>query len=313
MRKVFTLLIILFSCSLMFAQVNIVNKGKSKSSIVVLTESKDNQFAAEIMQRFIYEMTDVELPIKNRKSYKKGDIVISNESDDNITFGGFKISTKNDILSISGNKGRGTLYGVITVLERHWGVDYWGEFEYSVKHTPDLALPKMSFVENPSFKYRQTQFYGIATDPLYKAWNRLNNPDEFFAANYWVHTFDKLLPSSVYGESNPEFYAFYNGQRNPGKAGQWCLTNDELFEIAAERIDSIFKANPEMNIISVSQNDGNYTNCTCPSCKAIDDYEEAFSGSLIAFVNRLAERFSDKEISTLAYLYTMKPPKHIKP
>lgn len=39
-----------------------------------------------------------------------------------------------------------------------------------------------------------------------------------------------------------------------GKASQWSLTNDELFEIVAQRIDSIFKANPGMNMISVSQN-----------------------------------------------------------
>lgn len=79
------------------------------------------------------------------------------------------------------------------------------------------------------------------------------------------------------------------------------------------RLDSIFKANPDKHIISVSQNDGNYTNCQCDACKAIDEHEGALSGSLIHFINKLAARFPDKEISTLAYLYTMKPPKHVKP
>ena len=65
--------------------------------------------------------------------------------------------------------------------------------------------------------------------------------------------------------------------------------------------------------MSVSQNDGNYTNCTCDACKAIDDYEGALSGSIITFLNKLAARFPDKEFSTLAYLYTMNPPKHVKP
>lgn len=65
--------------------------------------------------------------------------------------------------------------------------------------------------------------------------------------------------------------------------------------------------------MSVSQNDGNYTNCTCDACKAIDDYEGALSGSVITFLNKLAVRFPDKEFSTLAYLYTMNPPKHVKP
>jgi hypothetical protein len=58
-------------------------------------------------------------------------------------------------------------------------------------------------------------------------------------------------------------------------------------------------------MISVSQNDGNNTNCSCPECKAVDEYEGSPSGNLIRFLNKLAERFPDKEFSTLAYLYSM--------
>ncbi len=313
MKNLYIFLVFLFSSSVMIGQVTIIEKGKSKSSIIIETENANNRQAAEILKRFILEISRVDLPIEIGVKAKKGDILIVNKDDMGINFDGFKLSTEDGVATIIGNNGKGVIYGVLTILERYWNVDYWGEFEYSLVKTNFLSLPKMNYVENPSFKYRQTQFYGITTDPIYKLWNRLSTPDEYFAANYWVHTFDKLLPSSEYGVSNPEFYAYYNGQRNPGKAGQWCLTNDELFEIVANRVDSIFKANPGMNMISVSQNDGNYTNCTCLSCKAIDDHEGAFSGSLIAFVNRLAERFPDKEISTLAYLYTMKPPKHITP
>ena len=87
------------------------------------------------------------------------------------------------------------------------------------------------------------------------------------------------------------------------------VSNPEVFEIVAQRVDSIFKANPD----KLSQNDGNYTNCTCDVCKAIDDREGALSGSIITFLNKLATRFPDKEFSTLSYLYTMNTPKHVKP
>lgn len=66
-------------------------------------------------------------------------------------------------------------------------------------------------------------------------------------------------------------------------------------------------------MISVSQNDGNRTNCTCPDCARIDSIEGGPTGSLIYFLNKLAERMPDKQFSTLAYLYTMHPPKNIKP
>ena len=229
-----------------------------------------------------------------------------------VTEDGFSLSTKDGILRISGT-GNGTVYGVVTLLEQYLGVDYWGENEYSFRPSRTIKLPLIDKIDNPAFRYRQTQCYAIRTDSIYKWWNRLEEPNEVFAAGYWVHTFDKLLPASVYGKDHPEYYSYFKGKRHPGKASQWCLTNPEVFEIVAQRIDSIFKANPDKHIMSVSQNDGNYTNCTCDACKAIDDYEGALSGSIITFLNKLAARFPDKEFSTLAYLYTMNPPKHVKP
>ena len=153
----------------------------------------------------------------------------------------------------------------------------------------------------------------MSIDPLYKTWHRLEQPGEIFAADYWVHTFDRILPSDKYGVAHPEYYSFINGERRPGAASQWCLTNPDLFEIVAGQVDSIFKANPQQKMISVSQNDGNFTNCSCDECKSIDDAEGGPSGSIIYFMNKLASRFPEKEFSTLAYLYSMTPPKNIKP
>ena len=104
-----------------------------------------------------------------------------------------------------------------------------------------------------------------------------------------------------------------DGVRRPGSASQLCLTHPDVLEIVTHRVDSIFKANPGMKMISVSQNDGNNTYCTCPECSALDAGEGGPTGSLIHFINRLAARFPDKEFSTLAYQYTMQPPAHVKP
>ncbi|MGV8827303.1 MAG: DUF4838 domain-containing protein [Breznakibacter sp.] len=296
----------------LFAQVTLVQKGKSRSTIVVAGDGVDQQ-AAVLLQDFFKRLSGAVLPIKQDVQPNKGDVVIGTLHNDGVEEDGFHLSTMDGILRISGGTGKGVLYGVVTLLEKYWGVDYFGEHEFSVPHRTDLSLPKLDLIDNPAFRYRQTQFYGMANDSLYKIWRRLESPNEVFAANYWVHTFDKLLPSDEFGQSHPEYYAFFKGKRHPGKASQWCLTNPALFEIVSRRIDSIFIAHPDKHIISVSQNDGNYTNCTCPNCKAIDDHEGAFSGSLITFINKLAARFPDKEFSTLAYLYTMNPPKHVKP
>ena len=294
------------------AQVHLIKNGKSKSAIVLTENNTESRTAANLLNRFIHETSGCSLPIVEKSKPRKGDIVLRFTDTAPVNSDGFKLSTDHGMLTIEG-KDKGIVYGAVTVLEDYFGVDYWGENEYRIRPSKEIVIPETNRIENPAFTYRQTQNYALETDTIYKWWNRLEVPKEEFAAGYWVHTFDKLLPSAVYGETHPEYYAYFNGKRNPGKASQWCLSNPEVFEIVAQRIDSIFKANPQQDLICVSQNDGNYTNCTCPACKATDEYEGALSGSVIHFLNKLADRFPDKRFATLAYLYTMNPPKHVKP
>lgn len=295
------------------AQVSLVKKGKPTARIILSDDTSAERTAANLLQNFIQKISGSSLPIHCNQTAKKGDVLISSHQElPSVTSDGFSLSTQHGILKISGGNDNGVVYGVVTLLEQYLGVDYWGENEYSFTPRKTITLPLIDKIDNPAFRYRQSQCYATR-DSLYKWWYRLEEPSEVFAATYWVHTFDKLLPSDVYGKTHPEYYSFFKGKRHPGKASQWCLTNPDVFEIVSQRIDSIFKANPDKHIISVSQNDGNYTNCTCDSCKAIDDREGALSGSVITFLNKLAVRFPDKEFSTLAYLYTMNPPKHLKP
>lgn len=294
------------------AQIDLVKGGKTKSVIVLQQDSRENRTAANILRLFVGRISGADIPIVTDKVVKKGDILIGAEAPDGVKEDGYALSTSGGILKISG-EANGVVYGAVSLLEDYLGVDYWGENEYSLKKSDNISLPLIEKVDNPAFRYRQTQCYATKNDSIYKWWNRLEEPQEEFAAGYWVHTFDKLLPAEVYGEKHPEYYAYFNGKRNPGKASQWCLSNPEVFEIVSQRIDSIFKANPDKKLICVSQNDGNYTNCTCENCRKIDEEEGALSGSVIHFLNKLATRFPDKEFATLAYLYTMNPPKHVKP
>jgi hypothetical protein len=283
------------------------------------SSNKDYQ-AAMLLNDFVQRITGTSLPlVSDRTIRQKNDLLISSyeEGPDpdlvDLLEDGFNLRTDDSTLTISGS-GLGTVYGVVTLLEDYFGVKYYAANSCTVPHRQNMSLPAyLDRTENPSFRYRQTQSYSIDIDPLYKIWHRLEEPKEIFAANYWVHTFDKILPSNIYGVTHPEYYSYINGERRPGAASQWCLTNPDLFEVVAERIDSIFKANPGQDMISVSQNDGNFTNCSCDQCKVIDDAEGGPSGSIMYFLNKLATHFPDKEFSTLAYLYSMTPPKTIKP
>lgn len=312
-----SLLLVVLSCATLFTQINaqvkIVDQGKTNSRILINEAVPVNREAAVLLQDFINRISGIMLPVMSSDKPRKGDVVIGEGNISQLTEDGFRLQTDDGILYISSGGDKGSIYGVVTLLEDYLGVSYYGANEYTFDLQSTIILPEISRAENPAFRYRQSQNYAMREDPVYKHWFRLEEPGEVFAGGLWVHTFDKILPSDVYGAAHPEYYSFINGERRPGNASQWCLTNPEVFEIVSGKIDSIFKANPGKNLISVSQNDGNHTNCTCPDCKALDEKEGGPSGSMIHFLNKLAERFPDKEFSTLAYLYTMHPPKHVRP
>ena len=93
---------------------------------------------------------------------------------------------------------------------------------------------------------------------------------------------------------------------------QLCLTNPDVLKIAIRSLRKMVAHNPEAKYWSVSQND-NRDYCTCVQCKAIDDREGSPSGSIISFVNQVADQFPDKMISTLAYEYGRRAPKTLIP
>ena len=274
------------------AQVTVVKDSKPVSRILVEKGGEVDNDAALLLQDFVKRISGATLPVFNDKTPRKGDIVIGGKDVSGLTEDGFRLQTDNGIVYISSGGDKGSVYGVVTLLEDYLGVAYYGANAYTLTENPTVVIPELNRAENPAFRYRQSQCYAIHEDPVYKQWFRFEEPSEV---------------------SHPEYYSFINGERRPGKASQWCLTNPEVFELVSWKVDSIFKANPGKSMISISQNDGNYTNCSCPECKALDEQEGGPSGSLIHFLNKLAARFPDKEFSTLAYLYTMHPPKHVKP
>lgn len=315
----FILLLFLLSVQFSFSQIILVKGTRAKARIVVDQKDSIDLKAALLLQSFAKKITGASLAIVSKEKMKSGDVLIGNFqlpvsglNATDITKDGFYLSSKDNYLRIIGGSGKGSIYGVVTLLEDYFGIHYYAASAYSLHNSEDMIVPtNICKIDNPSFRYRQTQSYSLV-DPLYRLWHRLEEPEEVFAGDLWVHTFNTLLPAAEYGQKHPEYYAFVNGKRRPGKASQWCLTNPDVFKIVVHRLDSIFKANPEKNSISVSQNDSQ-NHCTCDKCKAIDEYEGSPSGTIIHFLNKLAARFPDKEFSTLAYLYSVSPPKHVKP
>ena len=292
------------------AQLTLVKDGKAVSRIVLSEKSEINRQAADLLQDFVQRISGASLPIVEGEA-KSGDVVIGGKSEE-AGEDGFTLCTEQNQLKITSGGDKGSIYGVVTLLEKYMGVSYYAYQAYTLTPSKTITLPKIHLSETPAFRYRQSFSYGC-DDPIYKMWFRLEEPNEVFIDNMWVHTFDRLMPSEVYGKEHPEYYSYINGEHRPGNHSQWCLTNPDVYDFVVKKLDSIFKANPDKKLISVSQNDGNNTFCTCENCRKVYEEEGSPAGAYIRFMNKLAERFPDKEISTLAYLFTMHPPKKVKP
>ena len=303
------LCILLTSCS---PGVRIVENSYPKASIIVLDDNPNTMAASGLLQDFVQRSSGALLPIATTQGDASAHIFISTNESSSLAYDGFRIRTDNSDIHIEG-RGAGAVNAVVRLLEQELGVRYWAGFSVDVPEHKNITISEMDLCDAPAFRYRQSQSWSSKEDPTYKLWHGWREPEEVFIGKLWVHTFGRLLNSDIVGREHPEWYALVNGKRRPGSNAQWCLTNEELFEAVCKKLEEVFEANPGLKMISVSQNDGTDTYCTCPSCQAIYDEEGAVSGAYLRFVNRLAERFPDKEFSTLAYLFSMKPPKITKP
>lgn len=194
----------------------------------------------------------------------------------------------------------------------------WHDQVYSIQREQLIRIKKSGFpkqfvVEEPAFDYREI-LYGECRKGRYPWFQKLSNVqgnaiEKHPGWGLWVHTFHKLLPPEKWFESNPEYFASRNVSR---MSDQLCLSNPEVLKLVIDQLDQEMKKQPDKTYWSVSQMD-NYNYCECSSCAATDKEEGSQSGSLIRFVNQVAQAFPSKVISTLAYQYSRKAPAKTKP
>ena len=241
-----------------------------------------------------------------------------------LTDDGFVIVSAPNRLFITGDHPRGTLYGVYEFLEECLGCRFFSPEVERVPAYPEMTLEPVNIRRVPELEYRSSSVFQLR-DPLYGAKRRINGRERqddaktggrvAYGEGYFVHTFCRhLLPPEQYFDAHPEYYSEIDGVRIREKT-QLCLTNPEVLRLVTEQVLSDIRSQPEARIFSVSQDD-NYNGCTCAACRAVDEEEGSQAGSLLRFVNAVAEavekEFPEVVIDTLAYQYTRRPPRHVR-
>ena len=241
---------------------------------------------------------------------------------DSLGVEGIRVLTDGPALILAGNQ-RGVLYAVYTFLEDYCGCRWFTADCTTIPKSGKVLIKNLNKVYIPPFEYRDTD-YPNCRPPTFGVRNQLNglysHADEKWGGKIkyrgFVHTFRHLVPPETYFAEHPEYYSEIKGVRVGPDRTQLCLTNPDVLRIATETVKRWIKESPDCQIISVSQNDWhNY--CQCAKCEALAEKEGGQAGPLLHFVNGIADAVVDESpdriIDTLAYQYTRKPPKHVKP
>ena len=234
---------------------------------------------------------------------------------------GIAIETKGPALVLAGGK-RGVLYAVYTFLEDYGGCRWFTPDCSRVPKSGTRAVGDLKIRYVPPLEYRSTD-YPCSRDADWAVRNKVNGTQTALdekrggkiAYSHFVHTFNSILDPAKHFKDHPEWFSEIKGKRTGGQT-QLCLTNPEVLAMAKKTVRQWIQEAPDATIFSVSQNDWHHY-CECPTCKALAEKEGSQAGPVIHFVNAIADDiakdYPDKVISTLAYQYTRKPPREVKP
>jgi len=220
-------------------------------------------------------------------------------------------------MDIRGGNGRGVLYGVYGFLEKYAGLRAFTPTLEVYPTEGDIIIEEGKMIEYyPVFEMRVNDWYRWAAGSNTYSWcvkNGVNMIDGWWepwdkadgslggAWDYgglFVHTMGTLTETGGGTSSNP------------------CLTNPDNLAKAIKNVRARLESRPTTTILSVSQNDTD-ARCHCANCEYIDKQEGSPAGTLLRFVNAIAENiaedYPDVIIDTLAYDYTQTPPKITRP
>jgi len=314
------------------AAVTLSENGQVKATIVVAADSPPaEKHAATELATFLAQISSAPFAVAGEPNQATANIYVgpqaaaiaqSDFSTDGLGDEGIVIRTVPNGLILAGGRPRGTLYAVYTFLEDHLGCRWWSSTESTIPSKPTVVLNDIDVRYVPVLEYREPYWFD-AFDGDWAARNRCNGQGHRLRAEHggkhiyegFVHTFFPLIPPEKYFADHPEWFSEIDGQRKHERA-QLCLTNEDMRKELVKNLREQLRKNPAATIASVSQNDW-YGNCQCAACKAVEEEEGSPAGLMLRFVNAVAadieEEFPHVAISTLAYQYTRKPPKHVKP
>lgn len=292
----------------------IVRNKISEYTVVIPDEAtKCENYAADELVKYVKLTTGDELKVvKESESKGKNLIYIGRclNTARHVEFSkygeeGFVITVFDNCLFITGNEKRGTLYGVYTFLENYCGWRFFAH-DCEVMYPDDVFLEEGLYDEQiPYMEWRDVCIAAylpcdIAVKRKINSSYRREFTEEmggsYLYPGRFIHTMESLV--------------------GVPQLSQPCFSDENVLNTCIENVRKLLRENPDARVISVSQNDNTFDEdnfCTCEKCKKIDEEEGSHAGTLLRFVNAVADaiktEFPKVSIMTLAYLHTTECPK----
>ena len=318
---------------------DIAVRGRAPGCAIVRAAdaSPSEAYAAEELRDFTERLTGVRLPIVDAGAAadipRRAVFINSSPSPSaprvpcppGLGDDGFRLKAGPDGVFVAGGK-RGVLYGVYELLERFGGCRWYASWHTVVPRRDVFSVPDgLDDSQKPAFPHREPFWWDMFNGD-FAARNRANGPSMRLDAKHGghagrfgrdlpsCHTFQSLLPPGEYFDAHPEYFSMVKGKRRKDKT-QLCLTNPDVLRIVTSNVLERIRKDPSADYYGVSQNDW-FNYCECPSCAAVDAEENSHAGTMVRFVNAVAEavekEFPGKIVEMLAYQYTRKPPEKTK-
>lgn len=287
--------------------------------------------SARFLVQVLLRMTGDRAVLLPQSAYPGGPaIILSVDPAAAVSTQGYRTIVCRTGITITSVGEQGVSNGIYAFLEELGCMFLTEDCDY-IPPLPTIYLERKNQVSEPDVLWRSVYAYGAekpeegANHRDYFGWHtklRLNGAgsDDW---GTWCHSSFQFIPPAEYYAEHPEYFSLYHGRRvyqQGPVSGQLCWTNEEVYQIVSRKLFQMMADNPDVHIWDVSQMDtwiNRGVGCRCPKCRELDRREGTPMGSLLTFINRLADecaaRFPENYISTLAYNYTEKPPRHLRP
>lgn len=211
----------------------------------------------------------------------------------------------------------GVVNGIYGFAEDILGCMFVRDDHDYIPYAPTIYLDPLDITDNPDFAWRRVYQYEVSQN----GWSKRirsngtgekseikNDANRYWGT--WCHSSFTFVDPDIYFETHPEYFAYIKGKRRreyKGAPTQLCLTNPDIYPIIENKLAEFVSEYPDVKYWDFSINDNVYY-CECEECEKSYEKYGSRAGALLEILNKLARRFPDVYISTLAYTYTKDVP-----